>query len=415
MKRKRAPWRVIKNGSVEVVIYKEAAGYRVAWYFAGQRGRKFKVNAEEAVSFATKQAASLGAAQPKNVAEVDAELRYHRQLVERMGGTPLQVAVDFWLQHHARDKIAPAKLRDLFTAFHRQLREDEKSPGYIDAFAKYVRPYVTEFPGLIHEQAATQIDAWMRRRSPSLHSRKHFLNYLKTLFNWARDVKKALPKGETEADMVKTPEPKPGAIEIYTPDEMRLLLAFAKNNEEIALLALGGFAGLRNSEITGEHTDHGPLRIEHILFDNAAVRVVQKVQRKSVERYAPLLPNALSWLEPLRGKTGPVVSIKRAHRSIAEIVARVNKAHAAEPKWEPMRVKRNGLRRSHISYHAEITRDVARVADECKTPPPKRFASTTVALDWRKWLISGMRLRGSWLFQARLIPLPPLPTPHTKF
>ena len=371
MKRKRAPWRVIKNGSVEVVIYKEAAGHRVAWYFAGQRGRKFFVVSDEAVSFAKKQAASLGDAQPKNGAEIDEELRYHRQLVERMGGTPLQVAVDFWLQHHARDKIIPTKLRDLFTAFLRQLREDKKSPGYIDAFGKYVRPYIADFPGLIHEQGAAQIDAWMRRRSPSLHSRKHFLNYLKTLFNWARDVKKALPKGDTEADMVKTPEPKPGAIEIYTPEEMRLLLAFAKNDGEIALLALGGFAGLRNSEITGENTDHAPLQIEHILFEEAAVRVVQKVQRKAVERYAPLLPNALTWLEPLRSQTGPVVSFNRAHRVIAEIVTRTNKAHADDPKWEPLKVKRNGLRRSHISYRTAILRDVPRVADECNTSPEK--------------------------------------------
>jgi len=370
-KKKREPWKVIRDGSVEVTIYQEKAGFRVTWYFAGKRERKFFVEAKEADSFAKQKATSLGSARPKGEAENDEDLRYLRQLRQRLGETPLHVAVDFFLQHNAKAKLAPALIQDVLAELAGKMREDKKSPGYVQAFERYLQPIATALPRKMHTLSAAELDACIRNYSESSYTRYRMASYLKTLFNWARDVKKALPKGETEADFVNMPDPKPGEIRIYTPEEMRLLLTFAKDDHERALLALGGFVGLRNSEITGEFTGHGALPIASILFDAQAVKVVQKVQLRAVTRFAPLLPNARSWLEPLRGKAGSAAPFPRAGRVIGSIVERINQAHEDDPDWVPMRPKRNGLRRSHISYRTAITRDVPRVADECNTSPEK--------------------------------------------
>lgn len=361
----KEPWRTIKNGSVEVVIYEEASGYRVVWYFAGKRERKFFVKSDAALSFAKKQSVSLGKAMPKNEAQIDAELRHFRELQERLGDTPLHVAVDFFLLNNRRQQLAPAKAETLLDEWKAQLKEDELSPGYIAAVTSYLGPYVEENPGPIHLHSSTDINRWSRARTDSEHSRWHFAAYLKTFFNWARDAKKALPMGSTEADLVVAQKPKPTVIEIYTPEEGRILLTYAADKHERGLIALGGFAGIRNSEITGERTSHGPLLASDIHFKDNAVRVTQKAQQHSIDRYAPLLPNAAAWLAEFRGTTGPIIKCGMASVVIQAIIAR------ARAKGEEITFKRNGLRRSYISYRTAITRDVPRVADECNTSAQK--------------------------------------------
>jgi hypothetical protein len=293
------------------------------------------------------------------------------ELRERLGETPLHVAVDFYLAHHKRQKLVPARAKDLLPVFVAMKREDGSSPSYAEALSKYLSPFVEAFPGVIHERSSTEIDDWIRKHTASLHSRWHFLRYLKTFFNWARDIKKALPAGATEVDTVVTPAPRSKPIEIYTPEELRLYLKYAADIEEVAVVVLGGFAGLRSSEVTGEETSHGPLQIDSILFDAAAVKVIQKMKHESQFRYAPLPANALSWLEPLRGRRGDAVRPRPVFRVMAEIAKRINEAHAGEADWKPMAPKRNGLRRSHISYRMALIKNAQVVAEECNTSPSK--------------------------------------------
>jgi hypothetical protein len=58
-------------------------------------------------------------------------------------------------------------------------------------------------------------------------------------------------------------------------------------------------------------------------------------------------------------------------RVMAEIAKRINEAHAGEAEWEPLVPKRNGLRRSHISYRMALLKNAQVVAEECNTSPLK--------------------------------------------
>ncbi|MGB8169112.1 MAG: hypothetical protein WCF18_16565 [Chthoniobacteraceae bacterium] len=113
-------------------------------------------------------------------------------------------------------------------------------------------------------------------------------------------------------------------------------------------------------------TAHDALRCEDLLFDEGSVHVIQKMQHETVDRYAPLLPNAASHLRHLKGKTGPVWNTTTTpHHVFGRLLARIREA------GHEVRRLRNGFRRSYISYRAAITRDVAKVADECNTSPDK--------------------------------------------
>lgn len=133
---KKEPWRTIKNGSVEVVIYEEKAGYRAAWYFAGSRERKFFTESAEAVEFAKEKAFSPAHGGAATETEDEAKLKYIRHLEQRMGDTPVHVAVDEFLWRKDKAKMDPQKTGVLLTAFLARLGEDKKSPSYIKTVKK---------------------------------------------------------------------------------------------------------------------------------------------------------------------------------------------------------------------------------------------------------------------------------------
>ncbi len=362
---KKAAWKEFREGALEIKIYKLTDGYQAAWYEGGHRKRKFKARAGDIESFAKATLAALARGISCQTPDAAKDLAYLHQLQARMGEVPVHLAVDFYLQNNRTKKIVDARVADLLPQFQASLVEHERSPNYTGEMDQYLAPFAKTFPGIIREITTDQIDHYMTRLSQSLNSRKHFLAACVTFFRWARDVKKALPPGPTEPEIVTKPDPKPQPIRIYTPAQMALLLRYAKN-EEIPLIVLGGFSGLRVSEITGERTAHGSLQCEDILFDEGAVHVIQKVQDNSVDRYAPLLPSAAAHLSHLRGKTGPVwdTTVTPFH-VLSGLLARIRAAGHEVPRL------RNGFRRSYISYRTAITRDPAKVADECNTSPEK--------------------------------------------
>ncbi len=361
-----AAWKEIRAGSVQIKIYKVANGYRSCWYEAGERKQKFATKADDAVSFAKATAAALASGTDSTLPHSERDLAYFRQLQASMGDVPLHRAVDFWKQNHRTQTIVDARLDELFRAFTTSLEENQKSPSYRAAIQGYLTPFVKTFPGIIRDISSTQIDSWMTQKTKSLHSRKHFLQSCVTLFRWARDVKKALPATlKTEPELIAIPTPKAKPIEIYTPAEMKLFLKYARD-EEIALVVLGGFCGLRTSEITGDRTAHGALRCEDLLFGEKSVHVIQKMQHETVDRYAPLTDRAAHHLRHLKGKTGPVWDTTTTPFHVYKrLLLRIRK------EGHEIRQLRNGFRRSYISYRTSITRDVAKVADECNTSPEK--------------------------------------------
>jgi integrase len=154
-------------------------------------------------------------------------------------------------------------------------------------------------------------------------------------------------------------------IEIYTPQELRLLLSHAPA-KLLPFFAIGAFAGLRSQEI---------MRLDwsKIHFDQNFIEIAAAKAKTASRRLAPLLPGLTAWLLPLRQRTGHVVGYMRndmlsqARQRYCKTGIKVGDA-VFEFTWKP-----NALRHSYASYRLADIKDAARVALEMGNSPAMLF------------------------------------------
>jgi len=92
------------------------------------------------------------------------------------------------------------------------------------------------------------IDAWLRRGGHSMVTRNNWLKRVKELFGFAKR-RGYLPRQEpTAAESLKRGKQADTDVGIFTPAQMEKLMRAAPD-DLIAILAIGGFAGLRGAEI----------------------------------------------------------------------------------------------------------------------------------------------------------------------
>jgi integrase len=115
---------------------------------------------------------------------------------------------------------------------------------------------------------------------------------MNVLFEFAKK-QKYLPRDHAVMDDVEATAEADFEIEIFKPEELRLLLKHA-HNCLVPVLAMGAFTGLRTSEI--ERLDW-----QDVKFDAKCV-VVQKgkvrTKRGRARRIVPMPPNLAAWLKP---------------------------------------------------------------------------------------------------------------------
>ena len=142
-----------------------------------------------------------------------------------------------------------------------------------------------------------------------------------------------------------------GAIQIYTPEELKLLLSYA-DNRLIPFLAIGAFAGLRHAEINRLDWQQVELsdKPNESFIEVLPIEGTKSDQRR---RLVPIKDNLKAWLIPHRKTAGKVCPFTNTANQLLEL------AGDAGLKW-----KHNGLRHSCISYRVAESSDVPRVSDE---------------------------------------------------
>jgi len=150
----------------------------------------------------------------------------------------------------------------------------------------------------------------------------------------------------------KLAKPNPG---VFKPEAMKLLLAHCSDSL-LPVLAIGCFAGLRQSEIL-------LLDWSDVHWKEGRIRVPE--EGKTGGRLAPLPDNLRAWLEPLSG-TGPVVKLSASgvSKAIARTVTKANSALKSQASRWTIAWPHNGPRHSYASYRCAQARDVALVSDE---------------------------------------------------
>jgi len=223
-------------------------------------------------------------------------------------------------------------------------REGEVGKIYLRALRVRLYKFAEAFQCPISRVSAAQIRDYLLERNVSNRTRHNLRTTLVTLFNFAK------AEGYLPADHKGVPRPTKRsrmklAIKIFTPDEMTRLLASAQE-DQLAVLCLQGFAGLRAEELKRLEWSNIDLKEKHII-------VPDTVSKCEVRRIVPISDNLAAWLQPLLKTSGHVCPFSNLAIVYSHLARRAGVA------W-----KRNGLRHSFISYRTALTKSVDQVALE---------------------------------------------------
>lgn len=257
-------------------------------------------------------------------------------------------AVRHFVSHLAVQK---AKKKDALEAVNEYLgsfdEQSSRSRNYSTA-RSILYQFGRAFGKTLDSITLKEFYAYLRGVSESGRTRNNHLGTLKTFYKWAQKWG-YMPDGEMAINKVDAFKEEDIKIEIFTPEEMRRLLA-AANEEILPALVIGAFAGVRTAEI-------GRLHWEDIRLDEGVI-MLDSAKTKTKRRRMPLISDNLwAWLVKLKGdKTGP----------LRQGQTKFHKDRNALCKATGIAWKDNGLRKSYISYRmAQPDADSSKVAKQC--------------------------------------------------
>jgi integrase len=201
------------------------------------------------------------------------------------------------------------------------------------------------------------ISQWLRTVNGSPKTRANFRQNISVLFGYAAD------EGMVDSNpvlRVKKPKLVDMPPEIFSVDELTgLLNAAAKVAPDVLpMLAIGAFAGLRESEIKRLHWSE-------VKLGRGFIEVKAEKAKTAKRRIVRIQPNLAKWLTPYGSRAGAVVPENSRKKLDA-----VRKAARLE-RWS-----RNGLRHSFASYRLAMTDNAPHVAAELGHTSPQMLYST---------------------------------------
>ncbi|MBP9225045.1 MAG: tyrosine-type recombinase/integrase, partial [Verrucomicrobiales bacterium] len=268
-------------------------------------------------------------------------------------GVSLVEAARFFARHGA-GIVEKRSLAEVVESFIGQLNADNRSKRHVEDARARLHKLAASFNIPIDEVSQRELQSWLNGLEVAGRTKNNFRGILVSLFKFARSHG-YLPSGlPTAAEGLRKAREDSGEVGILTPGDMAKLLK-AASDRLVPLLAIGGFAGLRTSEI---------LRLEwgEINFDESHIEIKSGKSKTAQRRLAPLLPNLGAWLAPYRGRTGPVCptnEVETERRALAKTL---------EIPWP-----NNALRHSFGSYRMAITDDAQKVAVEMGNSPSMIF------------------------------------------
>ena len=389
--RKRGrPFMKIKHGSAVVPIYKGRVRrwdcYTVAYHMNGKRVRRNFGSLEKAKAEAQLMARKIQEGKSSSNDLTSAQRENHlaaERLVapfqmplvsaveeytrcrQLLGDVPLMMAIQEFVRRNRGVQLG-VKVPDLIDEFLKAKAEDNLSINYRLQLSGSIKRFLVAFPGEILTIKSGDIDRWLRSLNHPPVTRNSVHRCVKVFFSFAKS-RGYLPQSEpTAAELVPLAKQGQTKTEIFQPAEMTKLLA-AASSEELALLAIGGFAGLRMAEIK---------RLEWKAVDlERRIIMLRADQAKTASRrIVPISDNLAAWIELL----------PREGKVVGKIAPELTKlAEKLGMEWP-----RNALRHSYISYRLAVVKDAAQVALEAGNSPDiifKHYRELVTEQEAKEW------------------------------
>jgi len=413
---KRAFPKVIKEGHTKATIYRyanrESVSFTVVWYEGEVRKRKVFSDLGDAELHAQARVGQLS----KGTAEIlrleGAQLLEYvraREFVAEFGLALDTVAAEY---RDAKRLIRGGSLIDAAGYVNRQrlldlpkktvqevydeLIKAKKAEGCSTKYTDDLESRVGKFAGAFGSKMVWAVNGgvikeWLQglehatsRTDPDApkvpvtnRTRNNFRLCIQTLFSYAK-AQRYLPADWNEMESIPLWKVKDEEIEIFTPEEMTLLLAVAPT-KLVPFLVIGGFAGLRTAEI--ERLDWSKVNME-----TGYITVAAGIAKTNVRRLVPIAPNLRAWLADYHQPQGKVLEVLNVAGAIKRLVTATReaeklKAESGERKAEVGSQKsgdgfewrHNALRHSFCSYRLAEVKSAAQVSLEAGNSPQMVF------------------------------------------
>jgi integrase len=323
--------------------------YQVEWSEADGRHRKFFSNRMEASAFLSDlelKVAKVGV----DAASVDPEtVRAWLDLDRRTkaaGGTLEGLVEAFERRQVARGRSKPVS--EAVEAFLRQRERLGRSERTVYALRSRLRPFVRDFGDrLVAEIEFTDVDRFLASVPGKALTRNHSRAALHGFFAWA--MKNGICDGNPVSAVEKaTVRPKiPGVLK---PEELRIAFALAP----AAMwpeLALGAFAGLRESEIQRLRWDD--VDLSRGIVDLRRIETKNNASRRIVD----LLPACRAFLEE-----SPAAPFGKKSFVLPRGQDKMRRRLRTNLRKNGVTWPANALRHSFASYHLALYQDGGKLA-----------------------------------------------------
>jgi integrase len=294
---------------------------------------------------------------------VDIAARNYAEACKILGGDFVLDAAKYYASRSGH-KAKPVNVADLCQEFLeaksqglrtylRQRKPKTVSKRYLVDLRQKLNVFSECFHCPVAGVTSEQIDAFLGRLESGGRTRNNFLAAINSLFSFAK-FRNYLPKEHDVMDHVSAMAEDDFDIEIFTPAELRALLA-AADAELLPVLTIQAFSGLRTAEV---------MRLDWSEVKPATIEVSARKSKTGARRLVTILPNLTTWLAPFRSRIGPVwpQSAPWLYERFADL------AEAAGVAW-----KHNALRHSFVSYRVAATQNVNQVALEAGNSPQMIF------------------------------------------
>ena len=194
--------------------------------------------------------------------EVDEVCRMFMELQKQVKNGTLRQAVDFFNTHGQRIRHG-ATVKDIFPEYIAHLEKRGVGNYHMRDTNRYVGNFAEACPGLISQIETAHIDQFLSTLGGKCRNKNNHRKAISAFFNFARE-KGFLPHGLPHAanstteysDAREKITSEEQALEllkpddIYSPDEMRRILAAVDDEALRATLEIKAFSGVRTEEIT---------------------------------------------------------------------------------------------------------------------------------------------------------------------
>ncbi len=405
LKPKSGPVEVIEAKGIKVPIYRTPAfgktSYTLAFYAEGRRVRERAGSLEGArqraklvIKELISGKAHVSTFTPRQTAVVTDAVeiikdtgvplsqvaREYADAIKILAGKGSVIeAARFYIAEKSKTSLVEIKFSDAVQKFLKRNEDMNFSEEYKTDCRKHLQILSKSFGAVrLQDICQQEITAALRKATQGLSVRrfKNLRGTMNALFSYAQGEGWLARDRKHEAALVEIPNDRTiGAIEIYTPDQ--LVIVLNKIAEDMRpWVALSGLAGMRTSEI---HR----MTWEMIRFDAKVIVLEKSFTKTKRRRIIPMCPALVDWLKPCASK-GRLYDCSLGH-----FQGRMTKAWPRGDDGEHLVPKKmNALRHSFGTYRFALLQDENKVSAEMGNSPSElreHYAEIALPGDAEKW------------------------------